>query len=314
LVSFSVSGEGTGALRYQWRYFGQDLLGETNVTLTLSSVQLDQSGDYTAIVYDNRSSAESFPATLAVLVRPTVVRHPQGMTVAVGSNVTLTAGIYGGWPTTNRWRRGAFNIATNILAAKETNTTFLLPNIQTNQGVAYQVGSLNPAGSSQISSNAFVTVVVPPTNVAAMSGTDARFTVQAFGLTRILYQWKAGNVDIPGATNTTLVLSNVQTSAAGAYSVVVSAITNTVIAPATFSATLIVQGSPPVLSQPQWLPGGQFQFLLTGDSNVTYAVQFSPDLTNWNTLTNVPYTSGSVTILDPVAAPESHRFYRALRP
>ncbi|HTD85465.1 MAG TPA: immunoglobulin domain-containing protein, partial [Candidatus Binatia bacterium] len=276
--------------------------------------QVEQSGDYTAVVYDNRSLAESLPGTLAVLVRPTVVRHPQGITVAAGSNVTLTAGVYGGWPMTNRWRRGAFNIQTNIITAKQTNTLFLLPNIQTNQAAGYQVGVLNTGGSSQISSNGYVTVVVPPTNTSVMSGTDARFFVQAFGATRIFYQWKAGNTDIPGATNTTLLLSNVQSSSAGSYSVVVSAITNATIAPATFSATLTVQGSPPVLSQPQMLPSGGFQFVLTGESNAIYSVQFSPDLGSWDTLTNVSYTSGPVTVTDAPSASEPRRFYRALRP
>src|SRR5688572_5936314 len=92
-VSFTVSGEGTGTLRYQWRYFGQDLADETNATLTLPSVQLDNSGDYTALIYDNRSSAESLPATLTVLVRPFITRHPQGLTVAVGSDATIEAGV-----------------------------------------------------------------------------------------------------------------------------------------------------------------------------------------------------------------------------
>ena len=313
-VSFTVTAEGTGTLRYQWRYFGDEMPGETNSTMTLPSVQLEQSGDYTAVVSDNRSSAESLIATLTVPFRPIVLRHPQGVTVAVGSNVTLTAGIYGGWPLTNRWRRGAFNIFTNVLSAKQTNTTFLLANIQTNQAAAYQVGVLNGAGSSQISSNGYVTVVVPPTNATAMSGSDTRFYVQAFGATRVLYQWKAGGADIPGATNTTLVLSNVQSSAAGTYSVVVSAITNATIAPAAFSATLSVEGSPPVLSQPRLLSAGEFQFLLTGESNGTYAVQFSADLTNWTTFTNVSQSTGAVTVTDPDAVGQSRRFYRARGP
>ena len=49
-VSFTVAAEGTGSLRYQWKYFGQDLPGETNATLTLPAVRLDQSGDYTAVL------------------------------------------------------------------------------------------------------------------------------------------------------------------------------------------------------------------------------------------------------------------------
>ena len=313
-VSFTVTASGTGTLRYQWRYMGQDLQDQTNVTLNISSVQLEDSGEYTVLVSDNRSSAESLPATLAVLVRPTVLRHPQGLIVAAGSNVTLSAGIHGGWPLTNRWRRGSANVYTNILSAKETNTTFPFPNIQTNQAFGYAVGVVNGAGSSLLSSNAFITVVLPPTNTTVLPGADAQFKVQAFGLTRILYQWKSGNTDIVGATNTTLIVSNVQSSQAGTYSVVVSAITNTFIPPATFSATLSVQSTAPVLSEPRLLSASEFQFLLTGESNVTYAIQFSPDLTNWTTFTNVLQSNGSVTVTDPAAATEPRRFYRARGP
>jgi hypothetical protein len=147
-----------------------------------------------------------------------------------------------------------------------------------------------------------------------MAGADAQFSVQTFGLPRIVYQWKTGSTDIAGATNATLVVSNVQSSSAGTYSVVVSAITNTPVAPAIFSATLTVQGGPPVLSEPRLLSAGQFQFVLTGESNGTYTVQFSPDLTNWTTFTNVSQSTGAVTVTDPAAVGESRRFYRARAP
>jgi hypothetical protein len=316
-VSFTVSGVGTGTLRYQWRYFGQNLAGETNATLTLPSVKLEDSGDYTAVVYDNRSSAESLPGTLAVLVRPSVARHPTGLTVAVGSNVTINAGVFGGWPMTNRWRRVSpvQNIVTNVLQAKETNTLLTFLNVQTNQAAGYAVGVLNQVASSQLSSNAYLTVVVPPTNGTALSRTEARLVAQAFGVTRILYQWKSGNTDIPGATNATLVLSNVQMSQSGPYSVVVSAVTNTAIAPATFSANLTVEPGPPLLSEPQSLPAGAFQFLLTGDAGQTYQVQYSPNLSDWTTFTNISYSSGPITITDPppVSQP-AQKFYRAFKP
>jgi hypothetical protein len=265
------------------------------------------------LVYDNRSSAESLSATLTVLVRPSITRHPTGLTVAVGSNVTIQASVIGGWPLTNRWRRGSFNLVTNVLAAKQTNTFITLPNIQTNQAGSYAFGVLNQVASSPLSSNAYVTVVVPPTNTTALSRTDAQLAVRAFGLPRIVYQWKAGDANIPGATNAILVLTNVQMSQSGTYSVVVSVITNTAIAPATFSADLTVEPGQPVLSQPVSLSAAEFQFLLTGDSNQTYAVQFSPDLTNWTTFTNVPYSSDPVTVTDP-AATESRKFYRAFKP
>jgi hypothetical protein len=220
----------------------------------------------------------------------------------------------GGWPLTNRWRFGVANIGTNYLTAKDTNAFFTILDIQTNQAGRYQLGLINQAGSSQLSSNAYITVVVPPTNTTALSRTDAQLSVRAFGLPRALYQWQAGEADIPGATNAVLTLTNVQMSQSGSYSVVVSVTTNAAIAPATFSADLTVEPGPPVLSDPLSLSAAEFQFRLTGDSNQTYAVQFSGDLTNWTTFTNVPYTIAPVTITDPAAGTASRRFYRAYKP
>ena len=311
-VSFSVTGSGTGALSYQWRYFGEDLPGQTNSTLDIAGVQLEHSGEYTAVVYDNRSAEESLPATLTVLLRPTLTRHPAGITVAVGSDATFQASAIGGWPLTFRWRRGAANVVTNVLVAKQTNDFFVIPNVQTNQAGGYQVGVLNQSGSTSLSSNGFLTVVVPPTNVTALARMNATLAVKAFGSTRILYQWKGGAVDIPGATNATHTITNIQMSQAGNYSVVVTAITNAFIAPVTFSTTVTVEPGPPLLSQPQKVSAGEFQFLLEGDSNQNYAVQYSSNLANWTTFTNILYTNGPVQVADP-AASEARKFYRAFK-
>jgi hypothetical protein len=97
--------------------------------------------------------------------------------------------------------------------------------------------------------------------------------------------------------------------------VVVSAITNTAIAPAMFSANLTVEPGPPLLSEPQSLPAGAFQFLLTGDAGQTYQVQYSPNLSDWTTFTNISYSSGPITITDPPPASQpAQKFYRAFKP
>ncbi len=65
----------------------------------------------------------------------------------------------------------------------------------------------------------------------------------------------------------------------------------------------------PELSNPSW-SGGQFQFTLTGETNVNYVIQASTNLQSWMPLaTNTsPTVSRSITI----NAPSSQSFYRAV--
>ncbi|MBN2505780.1 MAG: DUF11 domain-containing protein [Verrucomicrobia bacterium] len=61
-----------------------------------------------------------------------------------------------------------------------------------------------------------------PRNQIALYGGTADFTVVASGSLPLGYQWRFNGVDLAGATNAMLVLTNVQGDAIGAYSVLVS--------------------------------------------------------------------------------------------
>lgn len=61
-----------------------------------------------------------------------------------------------------------------------------------------------------------------PTNTTLPAGSDATFTVIAKGLPRPHYQWQFNGTNIDGAIQATLVVTNVQVTNAGKYSVVLS--------------------------------------------------------------------------------------------
>jgi uncharacterized delta-60 repeat protein len=65
-------------------------------------------------------------------------------------------------------------------------------------------------------------VVTPPESLTRSVGQTATFTVVASGTPPLSYQWWRHLQPVPGATNATLILSNLQPADAGAYSVVVS--------------------------------------------------------------------------------------------
>ena len=65
------------------------------------------------------------------------------------------------------------------------------------------------------------TILLPPASQTLFAGGTASFSAQAIG-GNLSYQWNFDDTPIPGATNNTLILTNVTLSDAGNYSIVVS--------------------------------------------------------------------------------------------
>jgi uncharacterized delta-60 repeat protein len=65
-------------------------------------------------------------------------------------------------------------------------------------------------------------ITAQPINVIANAQQSATFTVTATGTPPLSYQWRKDGVNVTGATSASLTLSNVQTSQAGNYSVVIT--------------------------------------------------------------------------------------------
>jgi len=78
-ASFSVSASGTPPLSYQWSLDGTNLAGATNLTLTLTDVQLSQAGTYAVWVSNAYGSATSSNAVLTVNSSSTCDPAPAGI-------------------------------------------------------------------------------------------------------------------------------------------------------------------------------------------------------------------------------------------
>jgi hypothetical protein len=66
-----------------------------------------------------------------------------------------------------------------------------------------------------------------------------------------------------------------------------------------------------VLSSPQRRPDGAFELTLIGQTNRSYTVQVSTNLTTWTDWTSVTPSSFNTLLTDPAAAQDRQRFYRA---
>jgi hypothetical protein len=309
-ASFSVLASGTAPLGYQWYLNGTALSGDTAAALNLSNVQTTDAGSYTVVVSNSGGSVTSSAATLTVYVPPTISTQPLSQTVAAGQSATFSVVAGGTPPLGYQWY---FN-GTALSGA--TSSALILSNVQTNNAGSYTVVVSN-GGGSVTSATATLTIYVPPTittqplSQAMTQGQNASFSVVASGTAPLSYQWIFNGAALSGATSSALTLSNVQTSVAGSYSVLVTNLAGSVTSAA---ATLTVTDPSLTLSIPNGagMASGGFTFQLSVAGGSTCVIWASPDLQTWTPIATNAVTNGSIVFTDTAAAGYATRYYRAV--
>ena len=123
----------------------------------LNSCVLDSDAAiYSVTVTNLAGSVTSSNATLTVIDPPVITTQPLGRRVLLGGSVSFSVSVSGTPPFSYRWR---FN-GTSLLNA--TNAAYDIQAVGTNNTGNYSVVATNWAGS-MTSSNAFLTVMAPPT-------------------------------------------------------------------------------------------------------------------------------------------------------
>jgi hypothetical protein len=161
---------------------------------------------------------------------PLITDHPspQNQTSRAGEEVVYSVAATGAEPFSYQW---LFN-GKNISGA--TGRELRLTNVQPENSGAYSVLVLNPAGSA-LSDVARLYVTTPPQiSVHPLSqnvrpGTNVTLSVVAFGVDPLVYQWRVDGAPIPGATNATLLFTDIQVEQEGTYTVSISDINGTIV-------------------------------------------------------------------------------------
>jgi hypothetical protein len=162
---------------------------------------------------DNFSARLGTPAVISA--------QPISSNVVAGQTTVLSVNATGSDPYFYQWRLNGTNLP------NATNATHTITNITSAQAGSYSVVVSNLFGSVT-SSNAILTLLTPPviTNqpvfFSQIMGPERTFSVTATGTGPFTYQWQLNGTNLPGATNSTLALSAINPSQAGAYSVVVT--------------------------------------------------------------------------------------------
>jgi hypothetical protein len=294
---FSVAASGTAPFAYQWRFNGTNLAGATSSTLSLTAVQTNNAGIYSVMVTNVAGSVTSSNATLTVNVPPGITTQPLNQAATTGSNAVFSVVPSGTAPFGYQWQ---FN-GTNLVGA--TSSTLSLISVQTNNAGNYSVVVTNIAGSVT-SSVATLTVNVPafiisqPQGLAVVQNQTAAFSVAASGTALLKYQWRFSGTNLVGSTNATLTITNVPTTKAGSYLVVV---TNSWGAVTSAIVTLTVYVPAGISTQPanQALVQGQTtSFSVVASGTAPFSYQWSFNGTNVFNATNATVSVTNVQTTD----------------
>ncbi len=269
---FNVTAAGERPLDYQWRFNGTNLPGATNSSLLVADAQLTNVGLYAVVVSNAFGTAISPAAVLTVITgAPAILIQPQSKTVLGGTTNGFFVVATNSLPFAYQWK----HTGTNLVGATASSLT--LTNISAADRGGYTVEVTNNYGSvtsdvATLTVNVPATIVTQPTNQVAPAGTDVTFIVGTIGDGVLIYQWRRNSSPINGATDSMLVLTNVQLAQQGNYSVVVSNIYGKATSS---SASLVVNAPPTITTQPQdrTLPAGtnvSFNVSVSGSPTLRY--------------------------------------------
>jgi hypothetical protein len=217
----SVQNRGQAPFSYQWYFDSNPLAGQTNQTLILSGVTMNQAGNYSVAIANSAATVTSAPAALTVLVSPGIIQQPVETNVFAGQTFSLSVTTVGTAPLTYQWRFENENLA------GATNAILTVSDAQsTNEGV-YSVSIWNAVGSvvsepiSVRVSPAGPAIVYGPASLTVPAATNVIFRAAGTGTEPISYQWFFNGVPIAGATGLQYSIPDAQAWNIGNYQVAV---------------------------------------------------------------------------------------------
>jgi lysophospholipase L1-like esterase len=301
-ITFTSVLAGSSPLSYQWQKEGQAIAGATTPSLVLTNLQLTNACGYSLLVTNIYGQATSIVALLSMKVADVTISQSNGF--AALTIVGLSNQTYGIQCSTDLSQPNTWVGLGNITATANTN-------VWTDP---------EPAAFAQRYYRVLPgPIPIPPRIIRQPQGANlywsSSITLAAAvaGDVPLSYQWLKDGVAIPGATQSSLVLSNLQLTNSGNYSLVLS---NALGSVSSFPAALNVRVADVTLAR-MTVDGRTVTALsVAGVVGQTYGIQFSENLGlpgTWIALTNLTLTGPTNLWYDyfqPAAG--SGRYYRVV--
>ncbi len=213
---FSVAASGTDPLNYQWLKGGATLLNQTNRTLHLNGVTALDAGGFAVLVSSPFGAVTSLVATLTIQFPPQITQQPIGGIRPAGSNITFSVTATGTEPLVYQWQKDGVDLTgatatnyagTNLTVADSGAYTVLVTNF---------LGSVTSVVATLTVGNPPV-VVAPPQSSTNLLCRTIVLSCTVTGTAPMNLQWLYNGTPLPGETNATLTLMNLQGTNAGSY-------------------------------------------------------------------------------------------------
>lgn len=245
-ASFSSAVGGYPTPTLQWRKNGVNIAGATSTNFNLSSATLADAGNYSVVATNLAGSATSGTAVLTVNAPPSISTQPVSAVTLVGQSTGFVVVAIGVPDPSYQWRKDG----TAIAGATAANFNIGAATLQ--DAGSYSVVVSNVAGSVTSSTATLVvnkapTILTQPISATVRAGEPAGFIVYASGSPSPTYQWSKNGVPISGATQAAYTIGAASLSDAGAYSVAVSNVVNSVTS---VEVALVVNKAPTISSEP----------------------------------------------------------------
>jgi len=300
-MSFTSVLAGSAPLSYQWLKDGEAIPGANNSSLALTNLKLTNAGGYSLLVTNIYGRTTSTVAFLNVkVVDVTIARSNDFAALTI---VGLSNQTYGIQYSTDLGQPDAWAGLANITLAANTN---VWPDPEP-AAFAHRYYRVIP-GPIPIPPR----IIRQPQGGSRYWGDHITLTAGVTGDLPLSYQWQKDGVAIPGATQASLVLTNLQFTNAGSYALL---LTNSLGSTTSAVAALQVRLADMTLARVN--VDGQMVTALSiaGLVGQTYGLQFSDNLGvpgSWVALTNITLTSPTNLWYDFQAAAGSGRYYRVV--
>lgn len=245
--SLSVTANGSTPLTYEWFFQNTAISTSTNATLTIANAQAGNEGIYSVVVANAAGSVTSSVVMVRITpAGPAILSGPASVLVSASSNATFSVTATGSQPMSYQW---LFN---GNPVSGATASQYSLTDVQSWNAGGYQVVIANSAGSvTSLLATLTVTPVAPyfvqqPLGASLPAGTNLTLTALAQGSEPIGYQWIHDGVQVSGAYQTSLTLTNLAVTNGGNYALVAF---NTAGVSTSLVASVTVTAAPPVFVQ-----------------------------------------------------------------
>jgi subtilisin-like proprotein convertase family protein len=291
LVTFQTTPTGTGPFTYVWRKNGAVISGATTNRLALAPANALSVATYSVEVTGVCGSATN--SASLILLTNTTTTPLVSLTRCVGTVASFATVPAGTGPFTFVWRKDG------VIIPGAVNPFIILSSVALTEAGTYSVevrGACQAVTNSATLTVNALTTASAVTNVAACGGDAVSFSTIPQGAGPFSFAWRKDGVLMNGATNSTLLISNVSPANAGIYSVEVAGLCNAVTNTATL--TLLQNTTASALSNATRCVGEPVSFTTTSSGTGPFNFVWRKNGVVLTNITNATLSFTSVTTND----------------